>query len=197
MDKYYVYKHLKKGTEEVFYIGRGCGRRAYWKYDRNDFWKKIESKYGRDVVLVKENLSNDEANELEIELIKKYGRMNKGLGTLVNTDGGESTVGYIPTDETRMKISKAHKGRKHSDEWRENQRISLQGVNKGMKHTEETKEKMSKANKKCIEVINIKTGEIYYSISIAAKKNDINQKTLHNQLTGVSPNKTNLKIKNN
>lgn len=26
MNKYYVYKHLKKGTDEVFYTGKGCGR---------------------------------------------------------------------------------------------------------------------------------------------------------------------------
>lgn len=48
-----------------------------------------------------------------------------------------------------------------------------------------------------IEVINIETNETYTTISEAARKINMKNRTLHNQLTGRTTNKTNLKIKTN
>ena len=52
-----------------------------------------------------------EQTEKEIELIALYGRKTRRGGILYNTtDGGEGTVGYIYSKETRAKMSKAKVG---------------------------------------------------------------------------------------
>ena len=58
-----------------------------------------------------ENLSEDEAFDLEIKLIAEYGRKDLGTGCLLNfTDGGEGLSN--PSKETREKISQANIGKK-------------------------------------------------------------------------------------
>ena len=47
-----------------------------------------------------------------------------GIELLNHTNGGEGMYGYIPTQETREKLSKAFKGRKKSKEWLEKIGIS-------------------------------------------------------------------------
>jgi len=59
-----------------------------------------------------------------------------------------------------------------------------------------TKKEQANNTRQCKKVINIKTNEIYSSISIAAEKININAATLYNQLTGRSKNKTDLLIIN-
>lgn len=72
--------------------------------------------------------SKDEANAKECEFIKVF---NTKAPTGYNiTDGGEGTVGFYPSEATRAKMSKAHKGN-HS--------------NLGCKQSDETKAKVSKA----------------------------------------------------
>jgi len=92
---YYVYEHRKKGTDEVFYIGIGKmhnGRyaRAMSISRKNSYWTNIFKKYGFDWKIVFETEDREEACQMEIDLITKYGRRDLGTGTLVNmTTGGE------------------------------------------------------------------------------------------------------------
>lgn len=98
--KYYVYKHSKASNWEVFYIGKGHGKRAWRKVDRSDWWHKTVSKHGLKVEIIQDNLSETEAFNLEIMLIKQYGRRDKGEGGLINqTDGGEGVSN--PSEEIR------------------------------------------------------------------------------------------------
>jgi len=47
-------------------------------------------------VVVREGLTTEEANEVEIAFIKAIGRADKGLGPLTNhTDGGEGALGAL------------------------------------------------------------------------------------------------------
>jgi hypothetical protein len=58
-----------------------------------------------------DNLTEQEAKELEIVMIAKYGRINLGTGCLANlTNGGEGTSGYIYSEEQRREISKRMSG---------------------------------------------------------------------------------------
>ena len=80
--------------------------------------------------------SKDEANAKECELIKVFNA--KAPAGYNITDGGEGTVGFYPSAETRAKMGKAHKGNKRA---------------LGYKHSDETKAKLSKAgkgNKRCL-----------------------------------------------
>ncbi len=85
---YYVYKHMIKETEEVFYVGRGKNNRAWDKNGRNDYWKKIVNKYEYIVEIIKENLEIQESKDLEVLAIEEY----KPRANL--TKGGEGTLGY-------------------------------------------------------------------------------------------------------
>lgn len=86
---YYVYLHCKPWSGEVFYVGKGCKRRA-WSNERNLHWSNTVAKYGLDVKIVSFGLQQWYALELEKELISYYGRKDLGYGQLVNmTDGGD------------------------------------------------------------------------------------------------------------
>ena len=84
---YYVYLHRRLDTNDVFYVGKGKGRRAYEKFSRNRWWLAIVEKVGFTVEMVEINLFEHDAFLLEVETIKFY----KGCGyKLCNlTNGGE------------------------------------------------------------------------------------------------------------
>ena len=88
MTCYYVYLHRKKTTGEVFYVGKGCGDRAWCSRGRNSYWSRVTNKHGRTVEIVENNLQEWYAFELESNLIALYGRKNDGTGNLVNITGG-------------------------------------------------------------------------------------------------------------
>jgi hypothetical protein len=89
-NKYYVYIHTNPLTRVPFYIGKGCGRRAYSKSGRNNYWKNIVNKHGIEVTILEDGLTDKQAFYMEISLIKRLGRRDLGTGVLVNmSDGGE------------------------------------------------------------------------------------------------------------
>jgi hypothetical protein len=124
-----VYRHLHDdGT--VFYIGIGRNKkRAYTKDRRSPIWKYAVNKHGLKIEILYENISWEEACRIEQELIKQYGRKAFNEGTLVNlTEGGDGRVGLKASDETKQKMSEAHKG--------------LNTWSKGRKMSEEQKQHM-------------------------------------------------------
>lgn len=125
-----VYRHRRLDTNEVFYIGiAGNKYRPYTFKDRTLFWKRIVNKAGYKVEIIAEGLNWDQASELEILLISEYGRRDLGTGTLVNmTDGGEGTLGRIPSQSHREKISNILKGRKLSEDHIEKLKESHLGI---------------------------------------------------------------------
>ena len=110
MADFYVYAHVETDTGNVFYIGKGRGRRAYNFTNRNIHWNNKYNKHGCTVRILHENLSECDAFDIEKKEIARIGRCN-----LVNyTDGGEGMSN--PSAETRLKLSESHKGIKKSDE---------------------------------------------------------------------------------
>jgi len=91
--QFYTYIHLNPETFEIFYVGKGIANRAYSKTKRNTEWKKyIESlQIDFKVLIVSDNQSSEEAEELEQMLITKIGSVIEG-GTLLNRDG----LGFNP-----------------------------------------------------------------------------------------------------
>ena len=88
---YYVYVHKDKRTGTPFYVGKGKGDRATREDRRNPGWvEKVRSlPEGHEVEIAEDDLSEEEAYNLERELIRKYGKVSDGTGPLVNrTDGG-------------------------------------------------------------------------------------------------------------
>lgn len=154
-----VYRHRNAETFQVFYIGIGNKRRPYKRGSRNTDWHETVNKCGYIVEVIANNLSWEDACELEILLIKEYGRRDLGLGPLVNwTDGGGGVVNWSDaarekarhqnlgkklSEETKAKFSTYQKCRKHSAEQVRNRSLALTGK----KRTEEQKIKMSIATK--------------------------------------------------
>lgn len=106
---YYVYLH-KKLNGEVFYVGKGKGKRAYSTHNRNRHWTNIANKYNFTVEIVMSDLQEWYAFELEKDLISYYGLKEDG-GTLVNiTHGGGGNGNYIFTEKDRLLISQKNSG---------------------------------------------------------------------------------------
>ncbi len=79
--------------------------------------------------------------DLEKFYIAKYNCMFPNGYNL--TAGGEGTIGYIHSMETKKRMSNARIGKQHTME--HNIKIGLAGI--GRNHSEETKKKISEANK--------------------------------------------------
>jgi len=111
MNKFYIYAHYRNDTNAVFYIGKGCGYRAYQKKSRSQHWRNIVKKHGYTVKIWAENLTEETAFRCEIEWIALYGRKNNNTGNLVNaSSGGEGNAGMIHSDETRKKLGDVQRG---------------------------------------------------------------------------------------
>ena len=189
-----LYQHTKPNGE-IFYIGIGkCEKRAYNKFNRNRHWKNIVNKYGYVVEVLYNNLTIKEAKQLEVYLIKYYGRKDLKTGILCNmTDGGEGTYGRITSKESNTKRSESMKGRMFSEE----HKLKLSLVRKGTFLSEETKLKMSKSSKRSKKIINIKTNEIYSSLREVCTKFNLIYSTTASKLQNIYPNTTNFKYLEN
>ena len=71
-NNYYVYLYKRKDNGNVFYIGKGKGRRDKDINSHNKFCKNVANKYGYIIERIKENLSEQEALNLEIQTIDYY-----------------------------------------------------------------------------------------------------------------------------
>jgi hypothetical protein len=104
---FYTYAHLKPDNS-VFYIGKGRGRRAWAKDNRNPHWRHIVAKHGEHKVEVLAQWPTEqEAFEHEKFLIWCFRDMGFSMANV--TDGGEGPSGYRHTAETKAKLSLHHK----------------------------------------------------------------------------------------
>lgn len=139
-----VYRHRRLDNFSIFYIGIGKKKeRAYSKIGRNKIWQRITNKHNYKVEIIADGIGYDEAKELEVFLIKEYGRKDKKKGSLCNlTDGGDGCYNRIITVETRKKISNFNKGRKATEETKLKMKLSNKHLWLGKTFTKEHKEKL-------------------------------------------------------
>lgn len=168
-----VYQHRRLDTNEIFYIGIGSMKRAKAKDGRNKLWKRIVNKTDYNIEILHKDITWNQACELEIELISKYGRINNKTGILCNmTDGGEGRYKSRNSKESIEKTRQFHLGKKLS---------------------EETKLKMSKNSYRLRKVVDTKTNKIYNSLKEISEIFDIKPSTLSHYLNGSRTNKTTFK----
>lgn len=170
--KYKVYCHTLK-IDGRKYIGITCQKPEYrWNngegYRTGDYHNRFYNaikKYGWDAFkheILYENISKEEATQIEISLIEKYNTRDKkyGFNTLAGGDLGavgikqtqetinkrrEKIIGQKRSEETKRKISEWHKN--PPKEYRE----SLSKAFKGRKVSEESKKKISENTKKALQ----------------------------------------------
>lgn len=157
-----VYIHINKINEKV-YIGQTCksfksrcGVKGKNYKNSTHFWNAI-NKYGWNNFehnILYTNLTGNEANEIERQLILKYNSNNQNYGYNMD-DGGNN--GNKKSEETKNKLRKSklgelnpNYGKKFSKETRLRMSESTSGENHPMynkHHTNETKLKISLKNK--------------------------------------------------
>jgi hypothetical protein len=147
---FYVYAHYKADNPSglPFYIGKGKGSRDV-SLKRNKFWKSIVDKHGFIVKRLCENLTEQEAWDLESALIEQYGKLTEGTGSLCNfSNGGEGASGVVHSNETKKKWSDAKKGKTWEEIYGPLQSAAIRAKRKLKKRiqTEETRKKISEAH---------------------------------------------------
>ena len=113
---FYVYQYVT--IENIpYYIGKGKGKRINAKHTHTIVPDEEFRKY------VKIGLSEVEALELEITLIRLYGRkVDGGLLDNIKLNQWACTSGWHHSDETREKISKSKLGVEKSNSTKEKMR---------------------------------------------------------------------------
>jgi len=117
-----IYQHSNPITGEVFYIGLGLKDRPYnFITGRSKEWKEYVAINGKpDVKILHDNLTAEEADRIERELVSKLGRRGIDIdGILLNKSSGgqKGALGIKQSPETLQKKSISMKGKKmHSDQ---------------------------------------------------------------------------------
>lgn len=163
MDKvFYVYEHVRPDrghNGEVFYVGKGRGKRANNMAERNRHHKAIQAKLSRlglcvEVRLVATELTESEAFALEVERIAFWRADGCDLANWTN--GGEGCSGAKQSEETKAKKRAKLAGKERPEAHKE----AMRGIPKSAEHKEklrlanagktlsaETRAKISKAGK--------------------------------------------------
>ena len=202
-NKYYVYFLVDPRSDLnsfklPFYIGKGCKNRCFSHLkesrdgtDNMKKWCKItairNAGYEPEVHIIKKNLSEDIAYDIEEKLIAYYGRDGideTGILTNIcssNRPPNHAENGYKHSDETKRKIGGANsvalKGRINSEESNKKRSLKMKG-RQGQPNSPETRAKLSAALKgrKC----KPRTAEHQQNMWASRRKNGT---VLHNEET--------------
>ena len=180
MNKFYIYEHYTLHTNKLFYIGKGCKKRAYSTKGRNIYWKRVVNKHGYRIVIKKSNLSEKLAFKYEVYYIKKLSpKCNFTKGGV----GGNTAHNYTK-EQLELKVIKCSKARtnwwRYKDETfkKEHLESSRDGVRKmwaNMNPEEKSKEQSRRVKmKKTRGIFCLNNNKIYKTAKEAALDLGIN-----------------------
>tara|TARA_R110002050_G_scaffold66762_3_gene144664 strand:+ start:25 stop:597 length:573 start_codon:yes stop_codon:yes gene_type:complete len=174
---FYTYAYLREdGTP--YYIGKGSGERTTeFHIGRSKNFIPSEDR----ILILKDNLTEEEAFRHEIYLISVLGRKDLGTGILRNlTDGGEGCTGMRHSEETRERIRQITTGVKQSEETIKKRVEKI----RGQRRTSEQRERQSlaKVGRVCYNLVS-PSGELHNVTCIARFARDYNlQRQLVNKV---------------
>lgn len=157
MSEYYTYAYLRE-DKTPYYIGKGKGKRLFYKYGKNCKPPKDRSR----IIKLKQNLTEEEAFRHEIYMIAVFGKKCDGTGILRNiADGGSGPPKMYGDDsptkrpEVRAKIGAANKkslkGKKIPEEVKQKQsntwKEKLKNNPRPMSYYTENLKKMAERNR--------------------------------------------------
>ena len=198
-NNYCVYKHTfpnnkvyigitKQKPQNRWDNGKGYKHNNYIKNAINKYgWSNIEHK------ILFENLTKEEAEQKEIELIAFYKSNQKNFGYNIENGGHVNCV----SEETKKKLSIANKGKIISKETRQKMSKNNARIWLGKKLNDEIRKKMSeshigkkgnnksKALKTRKKIMCIETNIIYDSITIASSETKINSAHISDVCRGI------------
>jgi hypothetical protein len=106
---FYTYAYLRE-DKTPYYIGKGSGKRVFVAHRGRN--KKIVIGVPTEdrILILKENLTEEEAFKHEIYMINVFGRKDIGTGILRNqSNGGEGSSGHKKSDEWKRMQSERMK----------------------------------------------------------------------------------------
>ena len=146
---YYTYAHYTADTNELYYIGKGKGKRAFSSLNRNRWWQRKVNKHGGFAVeILAEWNTEKEALEHEKFLIDCLESTGVCL-TNIHKSTGKETEGRKLSLGTRKRMSSAALKRWESltEEQKEKRSTFFSELLKGKKKTKQHKANLSKARK--------------------------------------------------
>lgn len=163
--KYCVYMHTTPSGKIYIGITRQLVKKRWGNGNRysTQYFSRAIKKYGWENIkheVLFENLTEKEAKQKEMELIKKYKSNNKDYGYNI-TAGGDTISELGFTKEHREKISKALKG---NIPWNKGKKLSQKQIQR-IKETRKRKK-----------VLCISNGQLYNSVKEAGDTLNINVK---------------------
>lgn len=99
MNMFYVYEWFNSKTGEIFYVGKGTGKRYLQTRERNELFKKYYKNNECESRIIKRFENENDAFKYEHERICELKR--KGQCSCNLDDGGVGGVNFIWTDEMR------------------------------------------------------------------------------------------------
>jgi hypothetical protein len=189
MNRFYVYLHKDKNNN-IRYVGKGCGRRAYKCTGRSAYWKNVFKYRNPEVVIYKTNLTAQEALDLEYKVHKYLNNRYK----LCNLKEGGG-VGFKFSDLSRSAMSKAKKSAPVNPKCIE----AMRTANRGKKRDPEIVKKVADAKrgkknktspsvehrrKKGRAFICLNNGKVYYTTLEAAVDLNLNRNSIGKCVNG-------------
>lgn len=157
MGEYIVYMHISPSGKKYIGITKQNPKRRWNSgngYKNNDYFTKAIKKYGWNNflhIILAENLTEEQAKEMEISLISKHNSTDRNYG--YNIENGGNCAG-THSEETKRKIGLKSQGNKHclgrkiTDKHIEAMRKGrISNGYKRSKQSEETKRKISESHK--------------------------------------------------
>lgn len=147
-EEYTVYMHICPNNKKYIGITKNRPERRWghgFNYKNSVFFYNAIKKYGWDNIkhiILFQNLSKEEAENKEKEIISKYKSNNSEYGYNIQNGGNINCV----SEKTKKILSKKLKG-KHNSPNTEFKKGMSQGLRKGIKLSQETKNKISKSKK--------------------------------------------------
>ena len=98
-NKFYVYEWYNIDTKEVFYVGKGCGKRYTETAHRNQTFLDYINSHNVESRIVIDNLTEEEAFKQEKIITDNYKKINQCFCNLA--EAGYGGCHYVWTDEMR------------------------------------------------------------------------------------------------
>jgi hypothetical protein len=160
---FYIYEHIRPDTGAVFYVGKGCKKRAFHFYGRSEYWHRVVNKYGKpNVNIVAQNLTEELAFLAEQEYIDVLKR--RGIKLINLSNGGSGTSGHKHTDKTKEVLRQKSGARSHTTEAKK--KISKSVI------------KTYKTHKKSRPVYCITNNKTYFSLNEAARQLNLHRRCI-------------------
>lgn len=131
-NKFYVYEWYNKDTNEVFYVGKGCGNRYKKVQERNLKFKDYYNSHNTDVRIVKNNLTEEEAFAWEKIITKKYKAIGQCQCSLAEPGTGGCSFTWTPEMKEYFSTYNPMKQEKQRQRMKENNPMKNPDIAKKM-----------------------------------------------------------------